>query len=66
MQECGCEVQKCPNVACEGALLDPSGNHALLCHAGMGARKATVLERALERAFRKAGAPSDNLQLPDS
>ena len=40
-------------------IIDPAGNHALLCHAGIGARKATLLERALERVFRKAGGKPD-------
>ena len=53
--KCGCEAQKCSNAGCAGATIDPAGNHALVCHAGMGARKATVFERALERVFRKAG-----------
>ena len=53
--KCGCEAQKCPNAACGGTVIDPSGNHALLCHPGIAARKATLLERGLERVFRKAG-----------
>jgi len=57
--KCGCEAQKCPNAQCAGVIIDPAGNHALLCHGGMGARKATLLERALERAFRKAGGRAD-------
>ena len=36
-------------------IIDPTGNHALLCHGGIAARKATLLERSLERVFRKAG-----------
>jgi hypothetical protein len=53
--KCGCEAQKCPNASCGGTIIDPTGNHALLCHAGIAARKATLLERGLERVFRKAG-----------
>ena len=53
--ECGCEVQECPNPGCGGALLDPKGNHAITCHGGIAARKATLLEHALERVFRKSG-----------
>jgi len=26
--KCGCEIQKCPNATCEGAMIDPAGNHA--------------------------------------
>jgi hypothetical protein len=33
--------------------MDPFGNHAITCHGGIAARKATLLEYALERAFRK-------------
>jgi hypothetical protein len=57
--KCGCEVQKCPNPSCKGAIIDPAGNHAMNCHGGMGAKKATLLERSLERVFRKAGGRSD-------
>jgi len=53
--KCGCEAQKCPNATCGGTIIDPAGNHAMLCHAGIAARKATLLERGLERVFRKAG-----------
>ena len=49
--KCGCKVQKCPNVGCD-AQLDPCGNHAMTCHVGIGSRKATLLERTLERTFR--------------
>jgi hypothetical protein len=38
-----------------GIELDPFGNHSLMCHPGIGSRKATFLERSLERVFRKAG-----------
>jgi hypothetical protein len=56
-QACGCQVQKCPKH--DGELIDPNGNHAILCHAGLTARKAATLERALERVFRKAGGRAD-------
>ena len=39
--------------------MDPFGNHAITCHGGIAARKATLLEYALERAFRKAGGKPD-------
>ena len=53
--KCGCEAHKCPNAKCGGTIIDPTGNHALLCHGGIGARKATLLEGSLERVFRNAG-----------
>src|SRR5207344_2919481 len=43
---CGCEVDK-------------AGNHALLCHRGLGSQKASGLEVEFERAFRKAGGRPD-------
>ena len=39
--------------------MDLAGNHALLCHKGLGSQKATILEAELERAFRKAGGRPD-------
>jgi hypothetical protein len=57
--ECGCEVQRCPSPDCAGAVLDPFGNHAVTCHGGIAARKATLLEQPLERVFRKAGGRPD-------
>ena len=54
-RECGCEVQLCPNPRCEHEELDSFGNHALSCHPGIGSKKATFLERSLERVFRKGG-----------
>ena len=57
--KCGCEAQMCPNAECAGTIIDPAGNHALTCHGGIAARKATLLEHALERAFRKAGGKCD-------
>ena len=50
--KCRCEAQKCANVVCNGAIIDPAGNHALLCHAGVPSLKATLLEKAFERTFR--------------
>ena len=40
--KCGCEAQKCPNSGCAGVIIDPAGNHALLCHAGIGARNYPI------------------------
>jgi hypothetical protein len=48
-------MQLCPNPRCENALLDAFGNHALTCHPGIGSRKATLLEKSIERVYRKAG-----------
>ena len=56
---CGCGVEHCANRSCEGELLDAAGNHALLCHRGLGSQKATVLEIELERMFRRAGGRPD-------
>ena len=52
--KCGCEAQKCPNSGCAGTIIDPHGNHALMCHEGLPTRKVTLLERSLERVFRKS------------
>lgn len=57
--KCGCEAQKCPNAGCGDAIIDPAGNHALMCHSGIAARKATLLERALERTFRQSSGRSE-------
>ena len=57
-RRCGCEYQLCGNPACgrgSEALLDSHGNHGLTCHPGVKAQKATLMERALERLFRKSG-----------
>src|ERR1700749_1288562 len=56
---CGCEVESCDRSHCERATLDWAGNHALLCHKGLGSQKASVLELELERMFRKAGGSPD-------
>ena len=36
-------------------MLDAAGNHGLLCNPGVKAKRATLLERALENSFRRAG-----------
>jgi len=61
--ECDCEAQKCPNAGCGGSIVDSAGNHAILCHAGITARKATLLEKSLERVFRNAGGRSERQPL---
>mgnify|MGYP006137750561 CR=1 FL=1 len=55
--QCGCEVQKCVNPKCHATneLLDSAGNHGLVCNPGVKAMRATLLERALEVSFRRAG-----------
>lgn len=55
--KCGCEVQLCANSSCQkkGAELDSAGNHGLVCHPGVKAQKATILEKALEKSYRRAG-----------
>ena len=55
--KCGCEIQVCENSKCtkNGEPLDAAGNHALVCHPGVKAQKATLIERALEKSFRHAG-----------
>lgn len=54
---CGCQRQCCQNPTCDSkhANLDELGNHGLTCHPGVKALRATLLERAIERAFRKVG-----------
>ena len=55
---CGCEIQLCfGNASCgaENKCLDLNGNHALICHPGVKAQKATIFEKALEKIFRSAG-----------
>jgi len=55
--KCGCEVQLCANSSCQkkGCELDSAGNHGLICHPGVKAQKATILEKALEKGYRRAG-----------
>ena len=62
---CGCEVEVCANPGCGvgGGLLDRDGNHALLCHRGIGSQKATLLEVELEKLFERQGA-GQSVSLP--
>ena len=55
--KCGCEVQTCANTVCKNkdTKLDAAGNHGLVCHPGVKAMRATLLEKALEKGFRQAG-----------
>jgi hypothetical protein len=56
--KCGCEVQLCfgnDNCGAQSKDLDVIGNHALVCHPGVKAQKATIFEKALEKIFRAAG-----------
>lgn len=57
MHPCGCEAQLCSNSKCtkKDAVLDSTGNHAIICHPGVKVHKATILEETLERVFRQAG-----------
>jgi len=50
---------KVSNAASGGTIIDPQAIMRC-CVSGIAARKATLLERSLERVFRKAG---DNLRL---
>ena len=54
---CGCKSEHCMKRTCKAgsAVLDAAGNHGLLCNPGVKARRATLLERALEVSFRRAG-----------
>lgn len=52
---CGCEYQICGNPSCGGCELDSYGNHGLTCHPGIKAQRATLMEKALEKGFRRAG-----------
>jgi hypothetical protein len=54
---CGCQVQVCANRACTNLelKLDSAGSHGLVCHPGVKAMRATLLEKALEKGFRQAG-----------
>jgi Reverse transcriptase (RNA-dependent DNA polymerase) len=55
--KCGCQVQTCDNKSCKNKddKLDSSGSHGLVCHPGVKAMRATLLEKALEKGFRQAG-----------
>ena len=44
-----------PNVKPRLTYLDAAGNHGLVCNPGVKAMRATLLERALEVSFRRAG-----------
>ena len=56
-RKCGCWVQLCANRTCTNneTKLDAAGNHGLVCHPGVKAMRATLLEKALEKGFRQAG-----------
>ena len=55
--KCGCGTQHCTNPKCQATndKLDGAGNHVLVCNPGVKAMRATLLERALEVSFRRAG-----------
>ena len=55
--KCGCQIQVCANKSCKNkeVNLDAAGNHGLVCHPGVKAMRATLLEKALEKSFRQAG-----------
>jgi hypothetical protein len=55
--KCGCELQRCANSKCQahGERMDGLGNHGLICNPGVKAMRATLLEKALEKCFRRAG-----------
>ena len=55
--KCGCEIQLCDHSKCTNkeSKLDAAGNHGLVCHPGVKAMRATLLEKDLEKSFRFAG-----------
>jgi hypothetical protein len=55
--KCGCQIQTCANASCKNKeiKLDAAGSHGLVCHPGVRALRATLLEKALEKCYRKAG-----------
>ena len=55
--KCGCKTELCTKRKCKAGseVLDPAGNHGLLCNPGVKAKRATLLERALEVSYRRAG-----------
>src|SRR3954462_6384408 len=57
LSKCGCQIEKCAHAACKNKelKLDAAGNHGLICHPGVKAMRATLLEKALEKGFRQAG-----------
>lgn len=56
-QSVGVNVSFAQNKVCKGKdrKLDSAGNHGLVCHPGVKAMRATLLEKALEKSFRQAG-----------
>ena len=55
--KCGCSIQLCSNHKCKATSdqLDAAGNHGLTCNPGVKAMRATILEKALEKSFRRTG-----------
>ena len=63
--KCGCKIEHCTKRKCQAdnEVLDAAGNHGLLCNPGVKAKRATLLERALEGSFRRAEVTlRDNLR----
>ena len=56
-EKCGCSIQLCSNHKCKAPSekLDAAGNHGLVCNPGVKAMRATILEKALEKSFRRTG-----------
>ena len=56
-EKCGCSIQLCSNHKCKATSdqLDAAGNHGLTCNPGVKAMRATILEKALEKSFRRTG-----------
>jgi hypothetical protein len=54
---CGCQVQVCANRGYTNLelKLDSAGSHGLVCHPGVKAMRASLLEKALEKGFCQAG-----------
>src|SRR3954469_6468955 len=57
-RKCGCQFEKCAHAACKNKelKLDTAGNHGLVCHPGVKAMRATLIEKALEKGFVKLEA----------
>jgi len=55
--KCGCTIEHFTKrkFQADNEVLDAAGNHGLLCNPGVKPRRATLLERALEGSFRRAG-----------
>jgi hypothetical protein len=53
--KCGCKTELCTKRKCKAGseVLDPAGNHGLLCNPGVKAKRATLLERALKVSYRR-------------